>query len=117
MANIKQRIRALRLARIIVEEIQLGGNDYQNFKRITKYSSKEKYDLYKEMHKIHGLLERNLKIVEVAGGYDIYVPMSYSETYIEKCIQSGFSRWKAEIQVKGSMKKDENNRRNTSQTK
>lgn len=64
----------------------------------------EKYLYYKNIKKIHGLLERNLKIVETEEGFDIYVPMAYGEQYVATCIKMAIKEWKQELAIKAGVK-------------
>ena len=81
-----------KLALLIVENIK------QNF------VGHENYKPYKEIKKLHGLLERNLKIVEVEGGFEIYVPMAYGEQYVATCIRMAIKEWKQELAIKAGVK-------------
>lgn len=50
---------------------------------------------------VHGILERNLKIVEVENGFELYIPMAYGEKYVEECLKAATKRWLAEMRLKG----------------
>lgn len=87
----------LKLAILIKEEIK------------NHYSGHDDYLPYKKIKKIHGLLERNLKIVETEDGFELYVPMAYGKKYVEICMKNAISKWKREMKVKGKVKTDEKN--------
>lgn len=87
----------LKLAILIKEEIK------------RHYIGHDDYKPYKKIKKIHGLLERNLKIVETEDGFELYVPMAYGEKYVEMCMRNAITTWKREMQVKGKVKTDEKN--------
>ena len=87
----------LKLALLIKEEIK------------NHYIGKEDFIPYKKIKKIHGLLERNLKIVEIEDGFEVYVPMAYGQKYVELCMRNAITKWKREMKIKGKVKADEEN--------
>lgn len=50
---------------------------------------------------VHGILERNLKIVETEDGFEVLVPKGYGEKYIEDCLKAATKRWLSETRLKG----------------
>ena len=77
------------------------------FKKRKTYSplwGEEVYQYTKQNIKsVHGILERNLKIVEVQNGFEILVPKAYGEKYIEDCLKVATKTWLKQLGLKGKV--------------
>ena len=85
--------RKLRLGNLIVESLK--NKSVDNSSKSSKY-----YHIYK----IHGILERNIKIIEVPNGFEVYVPMAYGEEYVEECIKEATEIFLRELEDEGELK-------------
>lgn len=105
----------LRLAMMIKQEIQYGymmrktpykSDSYKIKKEFSSplFDNKNVYQYTQRTVKsIHGILERNLKIIEIENGFEVHIPSAYGEKYIEDCVKKATQKWLKSLSLKGKV--------------
>ena len=79
------------------------GNLIVDFLKTKIRNSSLKGSKYYSIYKIHGILEKNIKMIETVDGFEVYVPMAYGEEYVEECIKEATDCWLSELEIEGEM--------------
>lgn len=96
--------RRKRLAELIADEIRYAITDarFDTLVKLKKMDAEKRSKILQ----YRGILAKNVKIVEVPDGFDIYVPQFYGEYYIENCIKNAGKKLLIEIGAQGRVKED-----------